>query len=85
MFSFQDHFESAPAHCNDNLTEQIKPATCGTIMDGNNWNHDHKITVHTLGDQSSRRSYTCSVNLQAKTFTDTLWLNYNLPEVKVSS
>jgi hypothetical protein len=85
MFSFQDHFESVPAHCNDSLTEEIKPAICGTIMDGNIWNHYHTIIVHTLADQSSRRSYTCSVILQAKSFTDNLWLNYNLPEVKVSS
>ena len=85
MFSFQDQFGSAPAHCNDSLTEQIKPATCGTIMDGTKWNHDHKITVYTLLDQSSRRSYTSSVNLQSYSYTDTLWLNYNIPEVMVSS
>ena len=85
MFSFQDEFESAPAHCNDSVTEKIKPAMCGTTMNGINWNHYHNITVHTLADQSSRRSYTCSVNLQAKSFTDTLWLNYKLPEVMVSN
>ena len=34
MFSFQDQFGSAPAHCNDSVTERIKPATCGTTMDG---------------------------------------------------
>jgi len=85
IFSFQDQFESAPAHCNDSLTEQIKSATCGTTMDGNKWNHYHTITVYTLVDQSSRRSYTCSVNLQAKSFTDNLWLIFNLPEVMVSS
>jgi hypothetical protein len=85
MFSFQDQFGSAPAHCNDSVTERIKPATCGTIMDGNNWKHYHTITVHTLVDQSSRRSYTSSVNLQSYSYTDTLWLNYNIPEVMVSS
>ena len=85
MFSFQDQFGSAPAHCNDSVTERIKPAICGTTMDGTKWNHDHKITVHTLVDQSSRRSYTSSVNLQSYSYTDTLWLNYNIPEVMVSS
>ena len=85
MFSFQDQFGSAPAHCNDSVTERIKPATCGTTMDGTKWNHSHNVTVHTLVDQSSRQSYTCSINLQANSRTDTLWYNYNLPEVMVSS
>ena len=85
MFSFQDQFESAPAHCNESVTERIKPSICGTTIDGTKWNETHEITVDTLADQSSRRSYSCSVKLQAKSRIDTLWYNYNLPEVMVSS
>lgn len=85
MFSFQDHFESTPTHCNDSVTEGIKPSICGTTMNGIKWYEPHKITVDTLADQSSRQSYICSINLQAKSSTDDLWFNYNLPEVLVSS
>lgn len=87
LFSLKDHFQSRPADCNDSISdEEIKmsKSTCSLDFDGTKWQDYHSFKLKTLSDQALRSSYKCSAKLIAKSGIDTLWHNYQLPEVYVS-
>lgn len=84
LFSLKDQFQSRPANCNESLSdEEIKmsKSTCSIAFDGTKWQNYHTFKLQTLSDQALRSSYTCSAKLIAKSNIDTLWQNYQLPEV----
>ncbi|VDI44604.1 Hypothetical predicted protein [Mytilus galloprovincialis] len=88
LFSLKDQFQGRPANCNDSLPdEEIKmsKSACGLVFDGSNWDEYHSFKLQTLSDQALRKSYKCAAKLIAKSNIDTLWLNYQLPEVYVSN
>lgn len=81
MFSLKDQFKTQPAHCNVSVDE-IKASSCGIDFNGNKWDVPHDFELKTLKDTSSRPAYTCTAKLISRSL-DSLWNNYELPEVKV--
>lgn len=87
LVSLKDLFKSRPAYCNDSLSNEeinMSKSTCNIAFDGTKWSTYHTFNVETLSDQTLRSSYTCSAKLIAKSNIDSLWQNYQLPEVYVS-
>lgn len=88
LFSLKGQFQGRPANCNDSLPDEeikISKSACGLVFDGSNWDEYHSFKLQTLSDQALRKSYKCAAKLIAKSNIDTLWLNYQLPEVYVSN
>lgn len=88
LFSLQDQIKSRPANCNDSLSDDIienSRSSCGLAFNGTAWDKYQTFTLRTLGDQAVRSSYTCTAKLIAKSTIDSLWKNFQLPEVSVSS
>ncbi|OPL21132.1 hypothetical protein AM593_07238, partial [Mytilus galloprovincialis] len=86
LFSLKDQFQSRPANCNESLSdEEIKmsKSTCRLVFDGTKWETYHSFKLQTLSDQALRSSYKCSAKLIAKSSIDSLWQNYQLPEVYI--
>ncbi|XP_052073138.1 von Willebrand factor D and EGF domain-containing protein-like isoform X3 [Mytilus californianus] len=86
LFSLQDQIKSRPANCNDSLSNKIienSKSSCGLAFDGTKWQEYQTFTLRTLGDQAVRSSYTCTAKLIAKSNIDSLWKNYQLPEVSI--
>lgn len=84
LFSFADQFDqNEERHCNQSLTDKVKPSACGLEFDGVNWFQYQTVSVSALADQTSRQSYTALVKLRAISGGDTLWANYFLPDITV--
>lgn len=87
LFSLKDQFQSRPANCNESLSDeeiQMSRSTCGLAFDGTKWQNYHTFNIKTLSDQALRSSYKCAAKLIARSNIDTLWNNYQLPEIYVS-
>lgn len=88
LFSLKDQVQSLPADCNESSSDvelHTTASSCGLKFDGYKWNMYHTFTLRTLSDQTKRQSYTCKAKLISNSNTDTLWQNYHLPEVSVST
>ncbi|CAG2246022.1 unnamed protein product [Mytilus edulis] len=86
LFSLKDQIKSRPANCNDSLSDDIienSKSSCGLSFDGTKWQEYQTFTLRTLGDQAVRSSYTCTAKLIAKSNIDSLWKNYQLPDVSI--
>lgn len=84
LFSYRDQFkDQEQRHCNQSLTEDIKPSACGLEFDGQKWNQYQTISVSALTDPTSRPSYSAIVKLKAISSRDTLWRDYFLPDITV--
>ncbi|VDI19176.1 Hypothetical predicted protein [Mytilus galloprovincialis] len=86
LFSLQDQIKSRPANCNDSLSDDIienSRSSCGLAFNGTAWDKYQTFTLRTLGDQAVRSSYTCTAKLIAKSTIDSLWKNFQLPEVSI--
>ncbi|VDI45937.1 Hypothetical predicted protein [Mytilus galloprovincialis] len=86
LFSMQDQFQSRPANCNDSLSDeeiQMSKSSCGLVFDGTQWQNYHTFKIQTLSDQALRSSYKCAAKLIARSHIDSLWNNYQLPEIYV--